>query len=76
MTSCDFVAGCIGGSAGVAVGHPLDTLKAGTMQYMHCTLLYTFYTVQCTLYTSLCTLYTVICTMYSVQWMYTAHGKL
>ncbi|XP_023336676.1 mitochondrial basic amino acids transporter, partial [Eurytemora carolleeae] len=27
MTSCDFVAGCIGGSAGVAVGHPLDTLK-------------------------------------------------
>ena len=27
MSYCDFVAGCIGGSAGIIVGHPLDTLK-------------------------------------------------
>lgn len=27
MTSCDFIAGWIGGCAGIIVGHPLDTLK-------------------------------------------------
>ena len=27
MSYCDFVAGCVGGSAGIIVGHPLDTLK-------------------------------------------------
>lgn len=25
----DFVAGCIGGAAGVLVGHPFDTVKVG-----------------------------------------------
>ena len=27
MFWCDFIAGWIGGSAGIAVGHPFDTLK-------------------------------------------------
>ena len=27
MSSCDFMAGWIGGCAGIIVGHPLDTLK-------------------------------------------------
>ena len=59
MTSCDFVAGCIGGSAGVAVGHPLDTLKA--VYY------YKLYTVECAMYSAHGKLYTVQCTWYTVH---------
>ena len=32
MSSCDFVAGWIGGCAGIIVGHPLDTIKV----YVQC----------------------------------------
>ena len=67
MTSCDFVAGCIGGSAGVAVGHPLDTLKAGTLQYMHCTL-YNVYCSTCTVHYTLFTLYNVYCRTWTVHY--------
>ncbi len=31
LSWCDFLAGCIGGCAGVMVGHPLDTLKVSVL---------------------------------------------
>jgi hypothetical protein len=35
LSWCDFLAGCIGGCAGVMVGHPLDTLKVGVLPIPH-----------------------------------------
>jgi hypothetical protein len=35
LSWCDFLAGCIGGCAGVMVGHPLDTLKVSVLPIPH-----------------------------------------
>ncbi len=35
MFWCDFIAGWVGGSVGIAVGHPFDTLKVSSDIAMH-----------------------------------------